>query len=193
MHYPRRIVDRQSQWYRLLSQHLLQHSTFLLHGGFIVALILVGIARYGRAFPVPATLLMTLWSVGLFLHGLIIYRRDASAKPDQPQPQHDLFKPVFAASVVNTVMWIMWALATDAADSTPWHLAIWLTFITLAVLAILMGKQALYRHWLKSYTENQFDNDKPKRHDSQRLSLQLEDDGEFADDLDDNVQQTKRY
>lgn len=167
--------------------NLLLATPCLLHAGFFVAAVLLGIARYGHAVPVIATLLMTLWSIGFLLHGIAIYRTGSSVESPTLKPQDGIVKTIVSSSVISAVMWVMWTLATDARDASPWHLSIWLTLIAAAISTIIIGKRTRYNHWLKTYTPDTFDveDSKLKRYDTSKLSLELDDDGEFPDNFDD--------
>ncbi len=164
-----------------------------LHVGFFIAAILVGIARYGRAFPAELTLLMSLWSIILFLHSFVAYRVESSPENADRKPETDVFKAVLISSGINMSMWVMWTLATDGLDASPWHLTMWLVLVTLVISGVIVGKQALYNHWLKTHIHNnpdRFEELKRKRHDVPETLRRLETDGEFSYEFEDA---DKRY
>ncbi len=59
---------------------------------------------------------------------------------DRPKSQDGLMRTVLFSSAISAAIWVMWTLATDARDSTPWHLTIWLTLVVVATLTMIVGK-----------------------------------------------------
>ena len=187
MQYPYGSSNNETLWYRQLVKYFFQSTTFFIHASFFVAVILIGIARHGRSVPAEFTVLMTLWSVGFLLHGIMTYRTESPSESERPKSQDGVMKTILLSSAISAIMWVMWTLATDARDSTPWHLSIWLALLVVAILTIIAGKRTLYNHWLKTYSANNSHYEKPKRkrYDTSKLSLELDDDGELPNNFDD--------
>lgn len=98
-------------------------------------------------------------------------------------------RTVFVASALNAVMWVMWGLATDAREAAPFHLTIFITLIAVAISSLVIGKRALYAHWLKEFQRDHpmyFEETKAKRHEDNLETLQLDADGEISNYFDDS-------
>ncbi|MBK8024046.1 MAG: hypothetical protein IPK19_22105 [Chloroflexi bacterium] len=126
---------------------LFHASTYLLHAGLFVGGTLIGIARYSRDAPPLILAFMAVWSVALLLHGIGVWRRQAML----PAGANGVSRTVVLASALNAVMWVMWMLATDARDSTPLHLSVWIALVAGTVSALIGGKRILYAHWLREF------------------------------------------
>lgn len=192
---PSHLTSHNPSFFDLIKKYSFTVQASLLHAGFFIAAALIGIARYAYNFPTEMTLLMTLWSIILFLHTLIAYRAESQTDDAAPKRETGVFKTLVVSTAVNAVMWGMWTLATDGLDAAPWHMTILLALVTAVISGLQVGKQALYAHWLKTYMQDNphlFAESKPKRGERQDVLNRLNVDGELLYEHDDEEERRLR-
>jgi hypothetical protein len=161
---------------------------FFSHFGLYFATVIIGIARYGHDVPSELTVLMAIWSIGLLLHGMKTRQSERGKASNVSSLRNDTLNVAFISSLVSAASWVMWTLATDGADASPWHLSAMFTILTGLIIVGLFSKQALFEHWSRQYRPGPeiIEESKRKRGDLTEVSFRLSDDGEidFTDDRD---------
>lgn len=159
----------------------LRPSAFYAHAGVFILATLIGIARFSQSVPVTLTVLMTVWTIGLVLHGLLVRQ----AQQDSQQPSDSIFRVVLWASGGNALLWSMWSLISDAGSASPWHVSVMLATLTVLICGAIFGQRALYARWERDHQMKQTDQRKPKR-DETRTMHHLTDDGEIAETVEED-------
>lgn len=195
----RSAVDVMLMAYAQLASFLFRINFFLIHVGIYIAADLVGIARYSVYFPTRMILLMTLWSILLLVHGIMTYNTEKTDHSSQGKHRDGIYRTALILAGVNAVFSVMWALATDATSSAAFHIAIMLTFLGVAVSALIIAKRVLYKYWLDSLLKypERFEELKRKREYATSSPLHLSDDGELVDELTEidreNIEERSTY